>query len=175
MFKKMVAMLSLVTISFALATCSSAKTTPETKVESTKETSKVAKEEKATSKGDKLEASTITYLSDEEINAVQTIGDFKNAFQSLNDSYLADFEGLIAKVPEEAKTALEPFKEQLDDILASTQDTLAQQFSDFADSDLIPEEARQPLIDSLFNARDEYQRAMHLAYDQMNTALAAMP
>lgn len=150
----------------SLAACSSAK---EAKEATTPASSTVASSSTATKD---LKESAVTYLSDQEIEAVQTLGDYKNAFKALGDAYVKDFDDLIAQVPAEAQTALEPYRKQVADSLEQQQELLNQQFAAAGDdSTPIPAESKDMMIQSLKQARDMLQETMKTARDQAKTML----
>ncbi|MFX3697448.1 hypothetical protein ACJBPY_11050, partial [Streptococcus suis] len=73
---------------------------------------------------------------------------------SLMDSYVSDFDGLIVKLPEEAQTTLKPYLEQIVTMLEQQKSALVSQFATLGDdSKLIPEEARATVLDSLKTVR----------------------
>lgn len=114
--------------------------------------------------------STVTYLTDEEIDKVQTFGDFKEAFKSLIDSYVADFDALIADAPDAAKTTLQPFRDKVVQTMDEQQQVLASQFAALGDdSTVIPDSARDTVITSLKTARDQLKSAMETARQQMES------
>lgn len=131
---------------------SSSTTVDSSKVEESTSSSSVAKT---------LKESTIVYLSDQEIEAIQTLGDVKAGFQSLSDAYVADFDELISQLPEGAKKVLTPFREQLTKLMDQQQESIATEFASLGDdSTLIPEEGRDSIISALKTTRDQLKEAM---------------
>lgn len=170
MSKKYLLTLTLLS-TVALVACSKpSQDTTEKPADKTVQTEKTKQDD---SKWEYLKESTAKYLSDEEIEAIQTVGDFKNAFKSLSDAYVSDFENLIQQVPEEAQKTLEPFGEQVKTIVTDQQSMLEQQFADISDDQAIASENRDSVISMLKAARDQYKTAMETAYKQMDDGLKA--
>lgn len=174
MKKLTLAGISLLSI-LALTACSGASKAEKketTKEEITTTQQVVEKTTEAASDKKELTPSTVVYLSDEEIDAIQTIGDYKTAFKSLQDSYVKDFEGLIAQLPTAAKTILEPvrdellvtFEQQLKDLDAQTAS-----FGD--DSTPIPAEGKSMMTTALKQARDSLKQSVEAAYEQAKTLI----
>lgn len=177
MKKKFFASLIFLFAATTLAACSS-NSNKETKASSTADSSKVVEsstEESSTSQSSEtitLKESTVTYLSDAEIDAITTIGDFKHAFTSLMESYVADFDELIAQLPDGAKTQLEPYRGQLVEMLEQQKaalDTQMQAAGD--DSTEIPVEVKESLASTLKTVRDQLKQAMETARSQAEAFL----
>ncbi len=112
----------------------------------------------------------VTYLTDAEIDAVQTLGDFKAAFRSLIDSYVADFDALIADAPSNIQTDLQPYREQVVQMMTQQEELIASQFASIGDdSTVIPDVSRETVISSLKSARDQLVAAMETAREQLET------
>ncbi|MBF0777964.1 hypothetical protein [Streptococcus cuniculi] len=160
----------------ALTACSTNKAT-ESDSSSSSMTAESSKVEESTSTSSSSEAktlkeSTIVYLSDQEIDAIQTLGDVKTAFKSLSDAYVADFDELIAQLPESGKNALVPFREQLTQMMDKQQETIATQFASLGDdSTQIPAEGRESMTTALKTARDQLKQAMATAREQAQSML----
>ncbi len=119
-----------------------------------------------------LKESTVAYPSDQEIEAIQTLGDVKGTFKSLSDTYVADFDELVNQLPEEGKKALAPFREQLAQMLEKQQEALATQFETLGDDNTqIPEEGRESMISILKTSRDQLKQAMTTAREQAQAML----
>ncbi|TCD45835.1 hypothetical protein D3X11_06395 [Streptococcus sp. X16XC17] len=114
-----------------------------------------------------LKESTITYLSDAEIEAVQTLEDYKQAFRSLMDSYVADFDELVTQVPPVAQKNLTPYREQLVQMMDEQYKALEEQFATIGDDDAsIPDSVRETLVSTLKAARDQLTQAMTTIREQ---------
>lgn len=173
MKKKFFASLIFLFAATTLAACSS-NSNKETKASSTADSSKIVESstEESSSKDMALKESTIVYLSDAEIDAITTIGDFKHAFTSLMESYVADFDELIAQLPDDAKTQLEPYRGQLVEMLEQQKaalDTQMQAAGD--DSTEIPVEVKESLASTLKTVRDQLKQAMETARSQAEAFL----
>lgn len=158
-------------LTLALVACS--KPSQETQTSQSAKEVQTEKTEKRQSKWQVLEESTITYPSDADIEAVQTIGDVKQLFKTLSEAYAADFSGLIQQVPAEAQEILKPFEEQVNTMLSEQQDMLEQQFANLSDDEPVAAEGREQLFVMLKSIRDQYAKAMDMAYEQMDLALAS--
>ena len=153
-----------------LTACSSQKSAETTK-SSTEQTSEQSST-KDSSTVTTLKESTVTYLTDEEIDAVQTIGDYKAAYTSLMDSYVADFDELIAQLPPTAQEALKPYREQVVTMLDEQKAAHDAQFAAVGDdSTAIPAEARTTVLDSLKSARDMLKQTMETVRSQAESLL----
>ncbi|MGZ7144742.1 hypothetical protein ACXWOO_10280, partial [Streptococcus pyogenes] len=88
-----------------------------------------------------------SYLTDEAIEAIQTVSDYKNSFKSLMDTYVKDFDDLIAQLPENAQKILEPQRDQLVSTFDTQYKALEKQFvtSGISDDTVIPQESREAL------------------------------
>ncbi|HEL1821176.1 TPA: hypothetical protein U1673_000063, partial [Streptococcus suis] len=116
MKKKWLLIFSALLTVTSLVACSNSKEETTSKSSSTEQTSTTkssTKESTSESSTVTLKESTVTYLADAEIDAIQTIGEYKTSLNSLMDSYVADFDGLIVQLPEEAQTTLKPYREQI--------------------------------------------------------------
>lgn len=158
-------------LTLALVACS--KPSQETQTSQSAKEVQTEKTEKRQSKWQVLEESTITYPSDADIEAVQTIGDVKQLFKTLSEAYASDFSGLIQQVPAEAQEILKPFEEQVNTMLSEQQDMLEQQFASLSDDEPVDAEGREQLLVMLKSIRDQYAKAMDMAYEQMDLALAS--
>lgn len=151
-------------------TSSSSKETSTTTVESSSETKSSSSSTETSSTT--LKESTVTYLSDAEIEAISTIADYKNAFQSLTDSYVKDFGEVIDQMPEEAKSTLEPYRQQLLDSFEKQKETLDTQFAALGDdSTELPAESHDTLVSSLKQARDMLKDTMKTVREQAASLL----
>ncbi|MGT2715696.1 hypothetical protein [Streptococcus respiraculi] len=176
MKKKLFPILVALLMVTALTACSTNKA-KESDSSSSSMTATSSKVEESTSTSSSsevktLKESTIVYLSDQEIEAVQTLGEVKTAFKSLTDAYVADFDELIAQLPEEGKNTLAPFREQLTQMLDKQQETIATQFASRGDdSALISEADREKVISGLKAARDQLKQAVTKAREQVQPML----
>ncbi|HFU4012298.1 TPA: hypothetical protein ACGO7R_000076 [Streptococcus suis] len=119
-----------------------------------------------------LKESTVTYLTDEEIQNIVTIGDFKAAFKSLMDSYIADFEELIAQLPEEQQGTLLETRDQLVVSLEEQYALLDQQFAVIGgDETEIPADVKDMLLTTVTTVRDQLKSAMDSARSQVEELL----
>lgn len=163
-------LLSIVT----LAACSSGDkkaTTTETTAEKTTQTT--VETTVATSETKEIKASTASYLTDEAIEAIQTVSDYKNSFKSLMDTYVKDFDDLIAQLPENAQKILEPQRDQLVSTFDRQYKALEKQFvtSGISDDTVIPQESREELLSGLKSARDMLKSTMESTYKQAQDIL----
>lgn len=168
--KLFTALVALVAV-FTLAACSN--NTKKTETSSSSEaTSKNSKSEASSSNSTEASssvapASEVTYMTDEEIDAIATLGEYKAAFKSLTEAYVADFEALIAEVPSAAKEVLTPTRDQLvktfDEQYKTVEEQLAQMGSD---ATAIPEVAKESLLSAVKTMRDQLKQAMETAREQ---------
>lgn len=175
MKKKLLAVFATLLAVGTLAACSSQKSTDTTK-SSTEQTSEKSSTKESSTEGSStaatLKESTVTYLTDEQIDAVQTIGDYKAAYTSLTASYVADFDELIAQLSPTAQEALKPYREQVVTMLDQQKATLDEQFASVGDdSTAIPEEARATVLDGLKSARDMLKQTMETVRSQAGSLL----
>lgn len=164
----------------ALAACSTSQTkesdsSSSTTVESSKveeSTSTSSSTSSSSSKTKTLKESTVVYLSDQEIEAVQTLGDAKAAFQSLSDAYVADFDELVAQLSERDQKSLAPFRDQLQQMMDQQRDIIENQFANFGDDTTqIPVEGRESMISALKMTRDQLKQAMTTVREQAQSML----
>lgn len=174
MKKFALASVSLLSI-IALTACSGASKTEKAETGKKEATTTKQVEEKTTeavSAKKELTPSTVVYLSDEEIDGIQTIGDYKNAFKSLQESYIKDFEELIAQLPAAAKSVLEPVRDELLKMFEEQTTSLNEQFATLGDdSTPIPDEAKSTMTTALKQARDMLKTSVEEAYNQAKTLM----
>lgn len=140
----------------------------------TAESSKVEESTSSTSSSMEktLKESTVAYLSDQEIDSIQTLGDVKTVFKSLTDAYVADFDELIAQLPEADKSVLAPFREQMPQMLDRRQETIANKFAALGDdSSQISAEDRESITTALKTTRDQLKQAVATAREQAQSML----
>ncbi|WP_074414227.1 hypothetical protein [Streptococcus suis] len=175
MKKKWLLIFSALLTVTSLVACSNSKEETTSKSSSTEQTSTTkssTKESTSESSTVTLKESTVTYLADAEIDAIQTIGEYKTSLNLLMDSYVADFDGLIVQLPEEAQTTLKPYREQIVTMLEQQKSALDSQFATLGDdSTVIPEEARATVLDSLKTVRDQLKQTMTVVHEQAQTLL----
>ncbi|HFI0355496.1 TPA: hypothetical protein ACGOV7_000746 [Streptococcus suis] len=175
MKKKWLMIFSALLVVTTLAACSNSKEETTSKSSSTEQTSTTessTKESTTESSTVTLKESTVTYLTDAEIDAIQTIGEYKASMSSLMDSYVADFDELIAQLPAAAQTSLKPYREQIVTMLEQQKSTMDSQFAALGDdSTVIPEEVRVSVLDSLKTARDQLKQTMTTVREQAQTLL----
>lgn len=107
-----------------------------------------------------LKDTEVTYLTDEEIDAVQTFGDYKAAMKSLSDSYVADFNELVEQLPEDYQKAIEEEAWDLEQFMADQQAAFEESVVDIPDTEAIPEEARESMVSTLKTMRDQLKSTM---------------
>lgn len=156
----------------ALAACSTSK--QDTKASSSTSSSSKVEESTTTSSSSSVELkeSTVTYITDEEIEGIQTIGDVKKAFDSLTESYIADFDEIISQVPEKDQKTLEGYRDQVSSSFDQAKETLEKQLAAVGtDETAIPATSKQQLVDGLKKTRDQLQEAMKTARGQAENLL----
>lgn len=184
MTKKLLTTMTTLLAVFALAACSNnadnkAKTNSSessSKASVSKSSSSSSTEESSSSteaSATAIAPSDVKYLTDEEIAAVQTVGDFKNAYKSLTASYVQDFEHLISQVPTEAQEILKPTRDSLVKMFDDQLVALEEQFTSqgITDETPIPETAKESLVTTLKQSRDQLIQAMSQAREQAGSAL----
>lgn len=174
--KKKLQVLGVAFLSLLLVACSLfEKETQESPGTTTSSTSQVASSSQSSSSSAtpiELQPSTVVYLSDEEIDAIQTLGDYKNAFKSLSDTSVRDFDELMAQLPEATKAALSPLRTQMETTLAQLQESMGSQFANMGDdSTPIPAEGKEMLVTGLKQAREMIKQHLQTVRDQATMAL----
>lgn len=174
--KKKLQVLGVALISLLLVACSLfEKETQETPETTTSSTSQVASSSQTSSSSlapVELQPSTVVYLSDEEIDAIQTLGDYKNAFKSLSDASVRDFDELMAQLPEATKAALSPLRTQMETTLTQLQESMSSQFANMGDdSTPIPAEGKEMLVTNLKQTRETIKQHLQTVRDQATMAL----
>lgn len=116
--------------------------------------------------------STVVYLSDEDIDSIQTFGDYKQAFNLLRESYLRDFDNLMAQLPDKTQSALESYRTHAVENLAQQQEGLTIQFANIGDdSTPIPEEGKEILVTILKQVREGLKQHIQGTRDKAQTLL----
>lgn len=119
-----------------------------------------------------LKPSTVTYLSDEEIAAMKTLGDYKKAFSSLGEAYIKDFEELKAQLPEEAQEVLASVRSELDTAFAEQEKLIAEQITAAGgEATEIPAESHEAMVSSITMIRDHFKRTVEQMREQAATML----
>lgn len=173
--KKKLQVLGVALLSLLLVACSLfEKEIQETPAAPEKSTNQVVSSSQSSSIAApvELQPSTIVYLSDEEIDAIQTLGDHKNAFNSLRDAYLRDFDELMTQLSESTKEALEPLRTQVEPSLSQRQESLNSRFATIGDdSTPLPAEGKEMAAMNLKQTRDILKQHIQTVRDQATAAL----
>ncbi|MBY5004938.1 hypothetical protein K6V33_01520 [Streptococcus suis] len=107
-----------------------------------------------------LKDTEVTYMTDEEIAAIQTFGDYKNAMKSLSDSYVADFNELVEQLPEDYQEAIKEEAGDLEQLMADQQAALEESMADIPDTEAIPVESKESMLSTLKTMRDQLKSTM---------------
>lgn len=127
MKKVMLSGLTLLSV-LTLAACSTGN--KETKTSESKEkTTQTTVEVTETTEVQEIKASGVTYLTDAEIEGIQTAGDYKRLFKSLMDTYVKDFDSLIAQLPKVAQNTIAPQRDQMVTTIEQQYKALEDQFA----------------------------------------------
>ena len=120
-----------------------------------------------------IKASGVTYLTDAEIEGIQTAGDYKRLFKSLMDTYVKDFDSLIAQLPKVAQNTIAPQRDQMVTTIEQQYKALEDQFAaaGATDDTPIPAESRDTLISTLKSSRDMLKSTMESIYKQAQDLL----
>lgn len=170
MKKKLMPFLAGLALLASLSACSTSSKSSTASSSETKTSESTTSSSSSASKT--LKDSTVTYLTDADIEAMETLGDYKASFKALIDAYVKDFEDLIAQLPEESQEALHPYRDQLVESLNSQYETLVSQFATYGDDATpLPAETKPTLTASLRNMRDQLQSVMQTAREQARVAL----
>lgn len=155
-----------------LAACSTGN--KETKTSESKEkTTQTTVEVTETTEVQEIKASGVTYLTDAEIEGIQTAGDYKRLFKSLMDTYVKDFDSLIAQLPKVAQNTIAPQRDQMVTTIEQQYKALEDQFAAVGATDdtPIPAESRDTLISTLKSSRDMLKSTMESIYKQAQDLL----
>lgn len=107
-----------------------------------------------------LKDTEVTYMTDEEIDAVQTFGDYKNAMKSLSDSYVADFNELVEQLPEDYQEAIKEETGDLEQLMADQQAALEVSMAGIPDTEALPVESKESMLSTLKTMRDQLKSTM---------------
>lgn len=171
MKKVMLSGLTLLSV-LTLAACSTGN--KETKTSESKEkTTQTTVEVTETTEVQEIKASGVTYLTDAEIEGIQTAGDYKRLFKSLMDTYVKDFDSLIAQLPKVAQNTIAPQRDQMVTTIEQQYKALEDQFAAVGATDdtPIPAESRDTLISTLKSSRDMRKSTMESIYKQAQDLL----
>ena len=171
MKKVMLSGLTLLSV-LTLAACSTGN--KETKTSESKEkTTQTTVEVTETTEVQEIKASGVTYLTDAEIEGIQTAGDYKRLFKSLMDTYVKDFDSLITQLPKVAQNTIAPQRDQMVTTIEQQYKALEDQFAAVGATDdtLIPAESRDTLISTLKSSRDMLKSTMESIYKQAQDLL----
>ncbi|MFN8648898.1 hypothetical protein [Streptococcus sp.] len=171
MKKVMLSGLTLLSV-LTLAACSTGN--KETKTSESKEkTTQTTVEVTETTEVQEIKASGVTYLTDAEIEGIQTAGDYKRLFKSLMDTYVKDFDSLIAQLPKVAQNTIAPQRDQMVTTIEQQYKALEDQFAAVGATDdtPIPAESRDTLISTLKSSRDMLKSTMESIYKQAQDLL----
>ena len=171
MKKVMLSGLTLLSV-LTLAACSTGN--KETKTSESKEkTTQTTVEVTETTEVQEIKASGVTYLTDAEIGGIQTAGDYKRLFKSLMDTYVKDFDSLIAQLPKVAQNTIAPQRDQMVTTIEQQYKALEDQFAAVGATDdtPIPAESRDTLISTLKSSRDMLKSTMESIYKQAQDLL----
>ena len=171
MKKVMLSGLTLLSV-LTLAACSTGN--KETKTSESKEkTTQTTVEVTETTEVQEIKASGVTYLTDAEIEGIQTAGDYKRLFKSLMDTYVKDFDSLIAQLPKVAQNTIAPQRDQMVTTIEQQYKALEDQFAAVGATDdtPIPADSRDTLISTLKSSRDMLKSTMESIYKQAQDLL----
>lgn len=171
MKKVMLSGLTLLSV-LTLAACSTGN--KETKTSESKEkTTQTTVEVTETTEVQEIKASGVTYLKDEEVEGIQTAGDYRRLFKSLMDAYVKDFDSLIAQLPKVAQNTIAPQRDQMVTTIEQQYKALEDQFAAVGATDdtPIPAESRDTLISTLKSSRDMLKSTMESIYKQAQDLL----
>lgn len=167
-------MLSGLTLLFVLTLAACSTGNKETKTSESKEkTTQTTVEVTETTEVQEIKASGVTYLTDAEIEGIQTAGDYKRLFKSLMDTYVKDFDSLIAQLPKVAQNTIAPQRDQMVTTIEQQYKALEDQFAAVGATDdtPIPAESRDTLISTLKSSRDMLKSTMESIYKQAQDLL----
>ena len=171
MIKVMLSGLTLLSV-LTLAACSTGNKETKTS-ESTEKTTQTTVAVTETTEVQEIKASGVTYLTDAEIEGIQTAGDYKRLFKSLMDTYVKDFDSLITQLPKVAQNTIAPQRDQMVTTIEQQYKALEDQFAaaGATDDTPIPAESRDTLISTLKSSRDMLKSTMESIYKQAQDLL----
>lgn len=173
-----VALLSVAT----LAACSGKTASDSSKNASKASSSKVEKSSTSESKSSSssktskssVDVPEVVLLTDEEIDNAKTIGDFKNLYGKLVDSYKKYAQDIGQQIPEAQRSAytqqVEPAIKAMDDSKAQFNTMLS---SAGSDDTVVPEQGRTPFLQQIRTARDSMTNILKGVYQSLGKATSS--
>ena len=176
-----VALLSVATLAACSGKTASESSNKEAKASSSKVEKSSTSESKSSSSSKSSKSATssvkipeIVLLTDEEIDNAKTIGDFKNLYGKLVDSYKKYAQDIGQQIPEAQRSAytqqVEPAIKALDDSKAQFNTMLS---SAGSDDTLVPEQGRTPFLQQIRTARDSMTNILKGVYESLGKATSS--
>ena len=173
-----VALLSVATLAACSGKTASESSSKDAKASSSKveKSSTSESKSKSSSKSSKtsVEIPEVVLLTDEEIDNAKTIGDFKNLYGKLVDSYKKYAQDIGQQIPETQRSAytqqVEPAIKALDDSKAQFNTMLS---SAGSDDTLVPEQGRTPFLQQIRTARDSMTNILKGVYESLGKATSS--
>ena len=163
----------------ALAACSGKTASNSSSKDAKASSSKVEKSSTSESKSSSSSKSSVdvpevVLLTDEEIDNAKTIGDFKNLYGKLVDSYKKYAQDIGQQIPEAQRSAytqqVEPAIKAMDDSKAQFNTMLS---SAGSDDTVVPEQGRTPFLQQIRTARDSMTNILKGVYQSLGKATSS--
>lgn len=172
-FTSLVGLLAVAT----LTACAAPKTKTEASSSSSDSSSKVEKSSsssKASSSSSAASSSAASssaaaatsepLITDEELNAAQTLGDYKALYAKLVDNYLARIDAMAEKLPASSRESFATTQQSLKESMETAKTTFNNQLSQAGDdSTVVPDEVRASFNQTLKSASDGAQKMLEQA------------
>ena len=173
-----VALLSVATLAACSGKTASESSNKEAKASSSKVEKSSTSESKSSSSSKTSKSSVnvpeVVLLTDEEIDNAKTIGEFKNLYGKLVDSYKKYAQDIGQQIPEAQRSAytqqVEPAIKALDDSKAQFNTMLS---SAGSDDTLVPEQGRTPFLQQIRTARDSMTNILKGVYESLGKATSS--
>lgn len=173
-----VALLSVATLAACSGKTASESSNKEAKASSSKVEKSSTSESKSSSSSKTSKSSVdvpeVVLLTDEEIDNAKTIGDFKNLYGKLVDSYKKYAQDIGQQIPEAQRAAytqqVEPAIKALDESKTQFNTTLSTAGSD---DTLVPEQGRTPFLQQIRTARDSMTSILEGVYKSLGQATSS--
>lgn len=164
-----VALLSVATLAACSGKTASESSSKDAKASSSKVEKSSTSESKSSSSSKSATSSTnipeIVLLTDEEIDSAKTIGDMKNLYSKLVESYKKYAQDIGQQIPEAQRDA---YTQQVDPAIKALDESKTQFDTMLSsvgpDSTTVPEQGRTTFLQQVKTSRDAMKQALESAY-----------
>ncbi|MDB8644343.1 MULTISPECIES: hypothetical protein [Streptococcus] len=157
----------------SLAACSGKQEVKTEASSSTEKTEKVTSKSSSSSKAEKTSSNTNSqttndiFPSDEELEKLKTVGDFKKCFAKIVDESNRLMTESMESLPESAKESFAQVADTLKETLAQTKEAFNKAVERYGDDNAeVPKEFRETFIEQLKDARDSAKDSSESPVDQ---------